>query len=120
MVVFPTRNKTIKPFYSDHNEKWTKQQFLDAGFPHADIPANNELSVSFSKEGLSKLREEREAVRPFSDWETDLFDLIVDWTTTGVPDDGGWLPPQSSLHRLSEEELKLTPDKLARFITSKL
>ena len=60
--------------------------------------------------------EERLAVEPLSEWEWDVYRKIRDWTAHGVPDDGKPVPPADSHHRLNPEELRLSIDKLARFI----
>ena len=72
--------------------------------------------MTVSATGLQQLRAEREALKPFSRWEQNLFDKIADWSLHGVPDDGGYLEPTTSQHRLNAEELKLALDKIARFV----
>ena len=72
--------------------------------------------MTVSATGLQQLKEEREALKPFSPWEQQLFDKIADWSLHGVPDDGSDLEPTTSHHRLNTEELKLALDKIARFV----
>ena len=87
--------------------------------PHRPIPEPPEPSVSFSAEGLRTLLKEREEFLPLSPWETELYNTLESWVLHGVPADYGPLKPAQGKHRLSEQELKLTYDKLARFIDSK-
>ena len=76
-----------------------------------------EVKSSVSVPGLHKLREEREAVRPFSAWEEETFNTIVDWCTNGCPDDAfSYPPPVRGKHRLPGTDLHLALDSIAKFI----
>ena len=101
-------------------EIWTKKKLLEAGFPHRPIPDKHEPSVSVSASGLEQLFKERQALCPMAPWELETYDTLKDWVLHGVPADFGPLKPHIGKHRLNGEEIKLTYDKLARFIESKL
>ena len=68
-------------------------------------------------QGLHKLREEREQIRPLSDWEEEIFSTIALWAERGVPDDAvSYPPPGEGRHTLPGDALKLAIDAIAKFV----
>ena len=85
--------------------------------PHNPIPVPKRVKSSCKLEEFPKLRQEREALRPFSIWENHVYNTMVDWLTNGTPDDGiSHPPPHEGTHMLDPEELKLAIDTMARFL----
>ena len=74
--------------------------------PFRDLPANHEVRGSFCLEGLDRLRQEREAVMPFSAVEEQLFDTFRQWVSTGPPDENAaHPPPHFGTHNLGSLEI---------------
>ena len=107
----------IRRCFLDVGEQWTRDQFIEAGLPHRDLPADNQISCSVSEAGLAKLLAERRKLGPMSAWDWKIYNNIAEWTLRGVPDNAHPVRPANSRHILSSQELTLVIDKIARFIT---
>ena len=84
--------------------------------PQHKIPSDFKVSGSALAEGLEKLFQERQQLKPMSVWEMEIYKTVKQWTLHGYPDKDLPIPPGLGKHRLSTEELQLSLDKLARFI----
>lgn len=108
------------PGFLGHEEKWSAKRFIDAGFPANPLPAVLKATSSVSLQGMKDLREEREKVKPFTEWEEEVFNTLTHWIEFGVPDDSKSFPPSLfGKHHLSQEELKLAIDSIGKFCSKK-
>ena len=85
--------------------------------PHNPLPAIHQAKSSFKMDEFPKLKAERETIRPFSMWEQQTYNTMLDWLTNGTPDDGAeHPPPHEGTHNLDPAELQLAIDTMARFL----
>ena len=92
--------------------RWTKTRFIENGMPYRKLPTDGIVRGSFSLDGWNKLLQERLALGPMSPWEWETYEVMVKWTTEGVPDNADHLKPAEGNHNLTHEELQLSLDKL--------